>query len=314
MTNLFDNVKNTGVGQTVNGKPVDPLAVPGARAALAARIHADIEAYCEDKYNDGHRNHLGASLIGHECTRYLWNTFRWLYAERFTGRQLRLFQRGHLEEARFQEYLEGIGAKVVEFQPDADGVENKGAKQYRVSDVGGHFGGSLDGQVWLPETYGLPFGLLSEYKTKGTGRGFAQLLEKGVKLTNDTHFVQMCVYGYKYGYKYALYMSVNKNDDDLHVEIVELDEKRAIEAINRASDVINSRAPPEKISQSPAFFKCKMCAYKDICFNDAPVEKNCRSCIHAVPVDNAKWHCELHGEVIPADFIPQGCNKHKPIA
>lgn len=318
MLPIEDNVPIPGnENAAANGSPTDndPLAAPGKRAELARQILADIDAYCEEKYNDGHRKHLGASLIGHECSRYLWNVFRWLKAERFTGRQLRLFQRGHLEEARFEEYLRGIGAEVVAFQPQAEGsLENKGEQQYRISAVFGHFGGSLDGQVMLPEKYGVPFGFLSEYKTKGTGRGFSELKEKGVKLTNPVHYSQMSMYGRAYGYKYAIYMSVNKNDDDLHVEVVELDWTLGEQLERKATDVITSQVPPQKIAETPAYTKCKFCHFSGICHNGDPVEKNCRSCTQAKPVENAQWYCARFNDVIPSDFIAQGCDQHNPIA
>lgn len=295
--------------------PSDPLAAPGKRAELARTILADIDAYCEATYNDGHRKHLGASLIGHECSRYLWNVFRWLKAEQFSGRQLRLFQRGHLEEARFEEYLRGIGCEVVAFQPDANGEANKGEQQYRIKAVHGHFGGSLDGQIILPERYGIPFGMLSEYKTKGTGRGFTELKEKGVKLTNHTHYAQMSMYGRAYGYKYALYMSVCKNDDDLHIEVVELDWRLGEELERKAYDVITAQQPPAKIAESPAYQGCKYCHFSDICHKGASVERNCRSCSNARPVDDGQWYCALYDSVIPSqDYIKQGCDKHVPIA
>ena len=293
---------------------IDPLAAPGRRAELAREILADIDAYCVDKYNDGHRNHLGASLIGHECSRYLWYVFRWVKAEEFTGRQLRLFQRGHLEEARFEEYLRGIGAEVVAFQPDADGNANKGEQQYRIKAVQGHFGGSLDGQLMLPLKYKVPFAMLGEYKTKGTGAGWAKLKKDGVKLTAPVHFAQMSIYGKHYGYKYALYMSVNKNDDDLHVEIVELDWRLGEQLEAKAHDVITAQTPPAKIAESPAYLACKWCHFSGICHGDEKTEVNCRSCQHAKAVDNGEWYCAVWDGVIPQDYIKQGCDRHTAIA
>lgn len=292
----------------------DPLAAPGRRAELAREILADIDAYCIDKYDDGHRGHLGGSLIGHECSRYLWYVFRWVKAEAFTGRQLRLFQRGHLEEARFEEYLRGIGAEVVAFQPDADGNANKGEKQFRISGVMGHFGGSLDGQILLPPKYGVPFGMLSEYKTKGTGPSFNKLKKDGVKLTAPVHYAQMSIYGKQYGYKYALYMSVNKNDDDLHVEIVELDWSLGELIERKAHDVITTQIAPARIAESPAYQQCKYCHFSGICHGDEKTEVNCRSCQHATPVEGAEWYCAVWQGVIPKDYIKQACDRHTPIA
>lgn len=284
-----------------------PLEAPGARKALARRIKQDIDDYCADVYDSGHRNHLGASLIGHECSRYLWYTFRWVKHVKHSGRLQRLFQRGHLEEFRFVEWLRGIGFNVEEYQAD-------GVTQFRVSGVGGHFGGSQDGQTTLPERYGIPGRFLLEFKTNGTGAGFTNVDKKGVSVAKPQHFAQMSTYGYKDNFDYAIYLIINKNDDDIIVEVVKLDKRLGEQCEKKATDVITARVPPAKLAENPTFMKCKWCDYRDICHGDEKVEKNCRSCEHATAADNGEWHCAIFSGNIPKDFIPQGCDKHSPIA
>ena len=288
----------------------DPLSTPQARLALANRIKADIQAVIERDGNTGHRNHLGASLIGHKCNRYLWSVFRWLKVEHFNAKTLQLFGRGHLEEARFEKMLRDIGATVHAFQDDVDGT--KGERQFRIGAVNGHFGGSLDGQVFLPDNYQMPFGFLSEYKTKST-KYFAALVKNGVQKEEPKHYAQMCVYGARYGFQYGIYMSVDKNTDDLHIEVVWLDWQHATEMENKAEAIINSRMPPERMSDNPTWRECKWCNFHGICHEGASVEKNCRSCVFAVPVENAEWRCEKFNQNIPKDFIPQGCDEFTPI-
>ena len=75
------------------------------------------QAY-ESDADDGHRPHLGASLIGHACERHLWLTFRWARAKRWPGRMLRLFETGVLEESRIIANLRRIGVKVHETAPE----------------------------------------------------------------------------------------------------------------------------------------------------------------------------------------------------
>ena len=55
------------------------------------------------------RGYLGASIIGHECERYLWYCFRQACLPNFSGRMHRLFETGDLAEARFTEELRAIG-------------------------------------------------------------------------------------------------------------------------------------------------------------------------------------------------------------
>jgi hypothetical protein len=113
----------------------------------------------EDAYStkrDGFRSHLGASLIGKPCARDLWYGFRWAVAKIFDGRILRLFNRGHLEEARFIALLRAAGIIVQSVA--------EGGGQFRIQAAGGHFGSSLDATVWdcpdAPREW-----ILGEFKT-----------------------------------------------------------------------------------------------------------------------------------------------------
>ncbi len=281
------------------------LTTPGACKLLAEWIKTDIDAYCTATFQGERRTHLGASLIGHECSRHLWYIFRWVKHELFEARMLRLFNRGHREEERFVEYLRGIGFEIHDV--DTDG------KQHRVSAVLGHFGGSFDGRGLSPGRYAVSERLLCEFKTKATGSGFNKLRELGVRVTNEQHYAQMCCYGVLYGFRFAIYMVVNKNDDDLHIEVVPLDHTIGAEYARRAEYVIMSPVAPARIAQQKTYWKCKMCPHSDICFDGAVVEHNCRSCKFAVPIANAEWHCNKWSATIPASEIPKGCTSHVPI-
>lgn len=63
------------------------------------------------------RRHLGGSMIGRKCNRQLWYGFRWASMPKLSGRMLRLFNRGHLEEDRFIGYLRSVGVEYYPFQP-----------------------------------------------------------------------------------------------------------------------------------------------------------------------------------------------------
>ena len=96
-----------------------------------------IYAAYEAAADAGYRAHLGASLIGAECERAIWYTFRWATRARHTGRLLRLFETGHLAEARFVADLRRIGVTVLDVDPAT-------GRQWNLRDAGGHFGGSMD--------------------------------------------------------------------------------------------------------------------------------------------------------------------------
>lgn len=333
------------------------LDAPGVASKIAARILSEIDRYCVQTYDGGHRTHLGASLIGRSCKRYLWYVFRWCKRAPTDGRKQRLFNRGHREEARFIEWMEGIGFKIwyenreglmyhgesnsywirtdpndigdglsFEITEATEGYREHIARaklqgiefpQYRISDVMGHFGGSLDGIAMFPPGWGIDEPVLLEFKTNGTGKGFNDLVANGMVLEKKDHFAQTSTYGYKYKFRFVVYLNINKNDDSLHIEIVKLSWTQGEQMIAKAEQIIRSQTPPPKLSESPTFQDCRYCDMRDICHEGASVERNCRSCIHATPVENAQWHCAIHSSVngpIPVEVIPQGCSDYKAIA
>ena len=310
-----NNAKNNDAQATASdaGKQSVSLDAPGVAKALAKRILEEIDEYCVRTYDGGHRSHLGASLIGRECKRYLWYVFRWCLHEKTTGRQQRLFNRGHREEARFIEWLEGIGFKVWFENRDEDPNEKGEYPQYRISDVMGHFGGSLDGIAVLPERYGIAEPVLLEFKTNGTGAGFNKLADDGMPIAKPEHFAQTSTYGKKYNFRYCVYLNINKNDDSLHIEVVKLNHNLGEQMIMKAEQIIMSQTAPARLSDNPTFHKCGYCHMKEVCHKGAVVEVNCRSCAFARPVENAEWFCEVHNGNIPKDFIAKACPSYKAI-
>lgn len=274
---------------------------PSDLAQLSKQLKTEIDQWCVLTWNDGPRSHLGASQIGHSCSRYLWYCFRWIAYTIHTGRMYRLFQRGHFEEERFIRYLMGIGYDVTVFDENNLHEEDKGKRQIRISACKGHFGGSIDG---IAERNSQRF--LTEFKTAGVGKKgdkFSKLVKEGVKVNKPQHWAQMCMYGYKLNLTHAIYMAVNKNDDDLHVEVVELDHKLGADLERKSEMIIFSQEPPAGVSCSRSYYECNYCDAVELCYGNQEPLKNCRSCKHAFPVDNAEWNCEVYG-IIPKDAIP----------
>ena len=271
----------------------------------SARILDLIDQHCQVALQDGkRRTHLGASRIGHECSRAVWYEFRWVAKEEFSGRVLRLFNRGHLEEARFVGYLRGIGCVVADVDPVT-------GDQFRVKGVMGHFGGSCDGQALLPpeicDAIGIPHNepVLLEFKTEST-KSFPNTQSKGVQRAKPVHWAQMCVYGFLLRINFCLYIVVDKNTDELHVELVKLDKYHGKAMIDIAQGVIAGGEAP--VRTFPASHQsCKFCSFKANCHFGKPFDKNCRSCKYAQPVCEGKWACHKHKGIIPEDFIPEGC-------
>ena len=283
------------------------LSNPADRKKLEEFILDDINEYCQELYEHGHRNHLGASELGKPCWRMLWYKFRWVRKVTPSGQILRLFNVGHTAEPRFISYLRGIGFEVREFAEDG--------KQFRISGAMGHYGGSLDGMCKAPERYQLSedLVLLNEFKTNNTGPAYKKLVDEGVAKAKPEHYAQMSQYGYKYGLRYGLYLIENKNDSDIAIKIVELDWNLGAQLEKKANEIIFSKEPPQRISENPAVFECKFCDFAKICHEGEQVEKNCRSCRNASPVEDAQWNCSAHNSNIPSEWIKKGCDLWLPI-
>lgn len=296
------------------------LSFQTERERLAAVISKEIDEDSVAEYAEGHRNHLGGSVIGDPCERKIWNGFRWLKQEAIDGRKHRLFKRGHYEEPKFIHRLRRIGFEIFEF--------DENGKQFKIEGHSGHYGGSLDGIAIAPERYGLPGPLLVEFKTHNE-KSFAKLAgpikskwpelirdkakAEGMRKSKPVHFAQMSSYGQAYGFPYGLYCAVNKETDEFYFEIVALDFAFAANLYNKAGRVIFSQEPPPKIAQSAAFFDCKVCHYSPICHHGAAPEVNCRSCEHASPIEGGEWYCRVHGGTIQREVIPQGCPQYRRI-
>ena len=256
----------------------------------------------EKEAEDWRRRHLGASIIGEECMRALWYTFRWASPPDFGGRMLRLFERGHREEEWIVEELRKAGFKVHNVEASND--------QYRFEAFGGHFGGSIDGVILgVPEAKKTWH--LLEVKSINA-KGFAVLQRDGVRKAQPKHFDQMQTYMREMELTRALYISVCKNDDHIYVERINYDPKAAQAIMNKAETVIGAKEPLGRISEDPSWFKCKFCSSRPHCHLEQPelLERNCRTCLSSTPLEDGKWACDLHKKTLDDEDQREGCVQH----
>ena len=283
------------------------------RRKLGQVIPTVADAYRSDE--DGYRSHLGASVLGGDCERAVWYGYRWAHKRPARGRRgelradanarmLRLWNRGHLEEARFIAMLLMIGVQV--YQQDEHG------NQFRFRALHGPCSGSGDGfAMGVPD---LPPGIpaLLECKTHGD-KSFKSLQDDGVKKSKPSHYVQMQLYMRHFGLQYALYMAVNKNDDSLYAEVVVYDGVTDELYMQRAQRLVyeGSKAPDRVRNASPGFHVCKyLCDYTDVCFNTVEVDRNCRTCEHLAPTENGEWVCAKWGGVRNKSQQREGCDSY----
>lgn len=251
-----------------------------------------LHAVYEQRAEDWRREHLGASLIGHDCDRFLWLSFRWAQAPQHRGQLLRLFARGEREEAWIVEDLRKTGFTVQDRDPLT-------GEQFTVR--WGHLGGSCDGRV---------LGLLEAPKTEHVlevktfnAKQFDWLKKNGVKKAKPQHWVQMQVYMRGLQLERAYYVAVCKDTDELHTERVKLDVKAADAAIGRALAIISAPEPGKRLDATapPCVLVSRdgtrwPCQYFNLCHGEAWPAKSCRTCISAEPLTEGSWLC-LHRDL-----------------
>ena len=271
--------------------------------APASPIPAMIDRWHEKHQSKGMRPHLGASLLGHPCDRWLWLSFRWAVAEQHSGRVLRLFRRGQREETVIIEDLRRIGV-MVEDHPE----------QVRV-DFGAHVSGSLDGIIASGEPEAPKKRHILEIKTHNA-KSFKDIQNKGVQAAKPMHWSQMQVYMHGTGIDRALYVAVCKDDDSLYAERVRHDPKAAQAMVDRGRRITLAERMPEPLSADPTWYQCKFCAAHDFCHEIHMCRSiNCRTCAHVTPLENSTWTCARWGGAeIPLEEQgePRGCHVAHP--
>lgn len=249
---------------------------------------------------DWRRYHLGASVIGHKCDRYVWLSHRWAADPKHPGRMLRLFERGKREEPWIVEDLRRVGVEV-----NAD----DGGAQFR-ADLPGHLGGSVDGV--LPN--GIPGDerpMILECKTH-SAKSFARLVNKGVKAAKPEHWSQVQVYMHGRPEKATLYVAACKGTDDLHMVVIDYDEAKAADIVQRGHVLSVADAAPEKLDpdQPPCVLTSIdgtrwPCQYFELCHGKQTPDKSCRTCTSVTAMPDGGWHCDVY------NFGPCGADQRE---
>lgn len=290
-------------------------------------IHATvsrIDAYHQAR-QDPPRAHLGPSQMGDEDQRGQWLRFRWAFEEAHSGRLLRLFRRGHLEEHTVVSDLRAIGCELAHVLDDQ-----------LVIDYGAHIKGSPDGIILsgLPEAPNKPHML--EIKTASRKR-FEEMRQQGVERSNPTYWVQ--AHTYMYGLNNhagirldrCMFIAVCKDDDSIYTERIEYDTSVAERYLARGRQVTMSRRMPEPTYLDPAFYRARWspfyAAYFPRSATDMHMDRlrvqregeglwarvgiNCRTCEYVEPLESGEWRCNLYASEVPPEFQRQGCDRYE---
>lgn len=252
-----------------------------------------------------HSRRIGGSVIGDECARRIWYAFRWAHPpERHEGRMLRLFETGHAYEDRLLADLARAGVHVFN-------------QQGAVSFCAGHGVAKIDamasGVPEAPKTWHIV-----ECKTCND-KSFKALKRDGVLVSKPTHYAQMQIYMMAFAQSRALYLAVNKNDDELYAERIEYDASYALGLAARAERIIRSDRPPAKLHDDPSSksaWVCNYCPARGLCHEQSWAERNCRTCLHATAEmdgNDGRWSCQKWRKDLTPEEQIAGCDGHRYI-
>lgn len=247
-----------------------------------------------------HYDSLGISVgeINQECDRALWLGLRWAsQPEQIDGRKLSIFRTGDRWEEVLVSDLERVGVEVY-------------GQQDRIRLVGGHVRGKCDGKaigvLEAPKTEHL-----CEFKSSND-KGFKEIQKKGCKEAKPLHFGQVQLGMHMFGLTRALYLVVNKNDDERYFERIEYDAEWCMRTLARAERIVNTPEPPSRISEDPKFFGCMFCKHKGVCHDRMWPRVTCRSCIHSTPTmdGDAAWDCSRWSKPLSLAEQKAPCSAH----
>mgnify|MGYP001022476653 CR=1 FL=1 len=246
----------------------DPAAWRRAQAQWLER--------CTDWKDEANRvrGHLGASVIGRECPRSVALSYRKASpdAAAGSGRMVRLFNRGHMEEARLAACLQVAGFQLKLVSKDG------GQISYKTGDLQG----SVDGVIRLQD------GSLAVLEFKTVNRKAWDKLERDGQIKPE-HLTQMQCGMHGLGLKRALYLASCKDTDAIQVYLVDY-EGEPTEALNLAADITHGLIP-SKLQDTD--FRCRFCDHKAFCHDGSAPVASCRTCVHASFEGNGKVSCGI---------------------
>lgn len=245
---------------------------PKPSAEWSANFEAIIDRAMQAKQQaEPRRNYIGASRVGEECLRKLGFEFHGTPKDpdrEFSGRTLRIFERGHAGEDNMAARLRLAGFHLVTHKPD--GRQIGFATAWSDEAQAFQFSGHLDGVVTAsPYESGVVCPALWENKVLGD-RGFKELVRLGVRAAKPVYFAQMQLYmAYlDLAANPGLFTAENGNTGEIYAERVPFDAAAAQAASDKGVKVVQSRDPFDlpRCAKAATDYRCKMCDYPGTCW------------------------------------------------
>lgn len=273
-----------------------PPPQPTVDAIWAAREREAAERPAYEGYG------IGASQLGRPCDRELWYGLRWIsHPEEMTGRKLRIFERGDIEEDRIIADLRRAGLAVEDVDPAT-------GKQWRFARANGFIRGKADG---------IATGVLEAPKARHVveikslkASDWRAIVKHGLAKAKPEHWTQLHEGMAGLGIDRGLYVGTNKDTEEILTERIRLDPEEAARQEARALRILDDHGTPPRVADDPSSFACRFCRHKAVCHEGAMARRSCRSCIHWTFTRDGMGHCERFDE--PRQPDRQRLGEHCP--
>lgn len=238
-----------------------------SKSALSDRINYYIDTALElEQQFQPERDYLGGSRAGVECERALQYEFLKVphdLGKTFSGRVLRIFERGHWVEAAMIEWMKKAGFGILE--------GTKTGKQFGFAAHKNIVAGHCDGIIISgPFEFG-PWPRL--WENKGIQeKGFKALVKDKLKKQYPVYYAQVQYYmkHFNLSASNALFSAVNMNTMEIYWEDVVYDSKFTDKLEERIKRIILASEHGELLPRgfnSRDYFQCKWCNWNNRCWS-----------------------------------------------
>lgn len=234
-------------------------------------IDSGVIAEREAKTERERRTYLGASQLGHPCSRA--SQYGYIGSSngevtRFNARTLRIFEVGHLFEDLAIKWLRDAGFELL--------TQTINGEQLGFKAADGKIAGHIDGLIRAaPPTLNISCPALWEAKSMNS-KSWRDTVKKGLVLSKPIYAAQIALYqAYMesivpgISHNPALFTAINKDTAEIYHELIPLDAELAQRMSDKAVNIIKATEASETLPRAftnPEFFECKMCAYRNKCW------------------------------------------------
>ena len=261
--------------------PSTPPPLPPSPTVAAIWRAREAEAAADPR--SGYEGYgISASALGTSCDRQIWLTLRWASPpETPTGRQLRILERGDIEEEPCSPIFDGPGIEISREQERF--ALASGWLRGKVDAVGGGF-------LEAPKAEHVV-----EIKSMKAA-DWRAVQKHGMAKAKPEHWHPLHTGMAALGIARGAYVATNSAPEELLVERIRLDVEEANRQEARVERLVAEHDAPLRIADNAERPPCRFCRHKALCFDAAMPRRHCRTCLHFAFGRDGAGHCMRFAE------------------